>query len=404
MIAIAWRNLWRQSRRTLITASAMAVGIALCMSMIALSDGLYAQMFDVMVTRKLGHVQVHHHDFPGRRLLYDTVPQDRFEAISTTDGVTTAAARLFGYGLASSEETSAGGQIIGILPAQEQAISKLEEKLESGVFLSGEPGLQSVIGTGLADTLKLEVGGELVIVTQASDGSMTNELSEVVGIVRTGDEGIDRGGIYMHLADAQSLFALPDQVHEIIVLGDDPTQSPALAEAVRAVEPDNLVRTWVEADPSTAQMMGMQNVGSGILLAVVFSVAALGVLNTMLMSVFERTRELGLMAALGLNPGQVMRLILTESILLAAIAVALGGVLGGVLDGLLVVYGIDMSGGGGEGFSMQGMQFDPVIKGVVRPVGVLATLGCVFIVSVLAAFWPALRAARLRPVEAMRQV
>ncbi|MFT5684420.1 MAG: putative ABC transport system permease protein, partial [Myxococcota bacterium] len=345
MIAIAWRNLWRQSRRTLITASAMAVGIALCMSMIALSDGLYAQMFDVMVTRKLGHVQVHHPDFPGRRLLYDTLPQDRFEAISSTDGVTTAAARLFGYGLVSSEETSAGGQVIGILPQQEQAISKLEEKLESGQFLSGEPSLQSVIGTGLADTLKLEVGGELVIVTQASDGSMSNELSEVIGIVRTGDEGIDRGGIYMHLTDAQDLFALPDQVHEIIVLGDDPTESDTLAGAIRTIEPDNLVRTWVEADPSTAQMMGMQNVGSGILLAVVFSVAALGVLNTMLMSVFERTRELGLMAALGLNPAQVMRLILTESILLAAIAVALGGVLGGVLDGLLVVYGIDMSGG-----------------------------------------------------------
>ena len=136
----------------------------------------------------------------------------------------------------------------------------------------------------------------------------------------------------------------------------------------------------------------------------VFSVAALGVLNTMLMSVFERTRELGLMAALGLNPAQVMRLILTESILLAGIAVVLGGILGGALDWMLVVYGLDMSGGSSEGFSMQGMQFDPVIKGVVRPMGVVVTLACVFIVSVLAALWPAFRAARLRPVEAMRQV
>jgi putative ABC transport system permease protein len=404
MIAIAWRNLWRQSRRTLITASAMAVGIALCMSMIALSDGLYAQMFDVMVTRKLGHVQVHHHDFPGRRLLYDTVPQEKFDAISATAGVTAATARLFGYGLVSSEETSAGGQIIGILPDREQSVSLLEEKLTAGRLLSGEPTLQSVIGSGLADTLEAEVGTVLVIVTQASDGSMTNELSEVVGIVRTGDEGIDRAGVYMHLSDAQALFALPDQVHEILVLGADPAQSSALASAVRAVESEDLVRTWVEADPTAAQMMGMQNVGSGILLGVVFSVAALGVLNTMLMSVFERTRELGLMAALGLNPAQVMRLILTESVLLAAIAVVLGGLLGAVLDGLLVVYGLDMSGSGGEGFSMQGMQFDPVIKGVVRPVGVIATLACVFIVSILAAFWPALRAARLRPVEAMRQV
>ena len=408
MWRIAWRSLLRQGRRTLLTASAMALGVAMCMAMLAFSDGMYAQMFDVMVTQKLGHVQLHHPDYPGRRLLHDTVPQAALAEARGADGVVAGTARLAAFGLVGSEETSTGVQLLGVAPADEDAVTGIRRHVEQGRFLGEDaPGIEAAIGDELARTLKVGVGDELVAIVQAADGSMGNELLSVVGVVHSGNAAMDRAGLYVHLADLQTLMALPEQAHEILLVGGDVGGSDAVAAAVRAALAGQaaplLIRSWSEAEPQTAQLMGMQNVGAAIMIGVVFSVASLGVLNTMLMSVMERTRELGLMQALGLSPQQVMRLVLIESVLLGVISCLLGALLGGVLDALLVVYGFDMSGGSGSAMDIQGATLDPVVHGVVRPEGVAVTLLCVFGVSVLAALWPAIRAARLRPIEAMRQ-
>lgn len=408
MWMIAWRNLLRQRRRTLLTASAMAVGVALCMVMIALIDGMYGQLFDVMVTQKLGHVQLHHPGYPGRRQMYDTIDADLLAQAQAIDGVEGGTARLLGYGLLGSEETSTGTLFIGVVPDDEDAVNGITDHVTAGRFLSAgaDGGLEVVIGSGLADTLQAAVGDELIFISQAADGSMANDLMTVSGIVQTGDTAIDRAGAYTRLGDLQGLLELEGQAHEILLTGTDAHQADPLAEAVRAKmgSDDLLVQSWSEASPSTAQLLSMQDVSAYIMLGVVFGVAALGVLNTMLMSVFERTRELGLMQALGLQPRQVMGLVLRESLLLGVLSCALGGLLGGVLDYLFVVYGFDISGGSGSGLDYQGASLSPVIHGVVEPKKVALTLASVFLVSVFAAVWPALRAARLRPVDAMRQL
>ncbi|MFT4978155.1 MAG: putative ABC transport system permease protein [Myxococcota bacterium] len=406
MWMIAWRNLLRQRRRTLLTASAMATGVALCMAMIALSDGIYAQLFDVMVTQKLGHVQLHHPDYPGRRQMYDTIDASLLDQTRQIDGIEGGTARLIGYGLLGSEETSSGAQLTGVVPQNEDAVNGIIGRVTEGRFISDDPAMELAIGTGLAKTLRAAVGDELVVISQAADGSMANDLVTVVGLVETGDLSIDRAGAYTHLSDLQELLALEGKAHEVFLVGSDARDSDALAETVRAAVGSDalLVQSWSQASPATAQLMGMQDVGALVMLGVVFGVAALGVLNTMLMSVFERTRELGLMQALGLQPRHVMGLVLRESLLLGLLSCAIGGAIGGVLDTLLVVYGFDMSGGTGTGFDYQGASISPVIYGVVRPEGIVLTLGSVFIVSMLAAVWPALRAARLRPVDAMRQL
>lgn len=405
MWRIAWRSLLRQGRRTFLTASAMALGVAMCMAMLAFSDGMYAQMFDVMVTQKLGHVQVHHPDYPGRRLVHDTVPQETLSQARAVPGVVAGTARLSGAGLVGSAETSTGALLVGVVPDDEDAVTGIRKHVREGRFLGASPALEAVIGQELARTLKVGVGDELVVIVQSADGAMGNELLTVVGLSRSGNAAMDRSGLYVHLSDLQALLALPERAHEILLVGPSVTGSDAVASAVRTALPAEglLIRSWSEADPPTAQMMGMQNVGAAIMIGVVFSVASLGVLNTMLMSVMERTRELGLMQALGLSPGQVTRLVLIESILLGLLSCVLGGVLGGVLDGLMVVYGVDLSGGTGASMDIQGTTLEPVVYGVVRPEGVVATLVCVFAVSILASIWPAMRAARLRPVDAMRQ-
>ena len=163
------------------------------------------------------------------------------------------------------------------------------------------------------------------------------------------------------------------------------------------------VRSWEEADPATAQMMGMRDVGLYIMLFIVFTVAGLAVLNTMLMTVFERTGELGVLRALGMSRLQMMMLVVLESLFLTAVATVLGLMFGGVLDWLLLEYGFPYETSEGKGLSWQGVTFPPVIKGALRIQPVLITVAFMNGVAFFAAVWPAIRAARLRPVEAMRQ-
>ena len=408
LLAVAWRNLWRHGRRTLITAGAMGVGVAMCMSSIALQDGMYAQMFDVMVTDTLGHVQVHHPDYPGRKRLYDVLEEtDALRgAIGEVDGVVLSVPRLFTYALAGGQETSAGAQISGVLPVEEAQLTGIDQKLEAGAWLAEAPAQQVVLGVDLAEELGISGGEELVLVGQDAFGGMANDLYTVVGTVRTGQTAKDRGGAWTHIADLQTFLAMEGKVHEVLVVGDDVEGAPAIREGILALPEtgDALVRTWNESSPSAAQMMELQSIGALILLAVVLSAAALGVLNTMLMSVFERIREFGVLRALGLGPGRLMALVVLESMMLAAVASAMGLVLGLALDGWLVVYGLDFSVGDGKGLSFAGITLDPVIHAVIRPEGILITIASVFVVTLLAAIWPALRAARMEPVEAMREI
>ena len=405
LIRIAWRNLWRQRRRTALTVSAMAVGISMCMAMFAIIDGVYARMFDVLVAQALGHVQIHHAAWPAEQQLYDTVPNARstVDALEGTPGVRAVTARLSAAGLAAGAETASGAQFLGIDPVREDAVVGLARRVVRGRWLDASAPTGAVIGVGLADELGLEPGGELVLITQAADGSIGNALFTVVGIMETGSALRDRVGVWTHLAALQDALVLPDQVHEIIVVGDDIDGAAALATAAAAVTPPPLLtRAWYEASPPTAQMLRSQAVGKAVMMVVVFSVAGLGVLNTMLMNVFERTRELGVLKAIGMSPSRVMALVMLEAGLLGGISAVVGVLLGLAVDAYLVVVGVDMS-AGGKGMSFGGVAFDPIIRGVIRPDGIWAPVVFVIAVSLLAAVWPGLRAARLQPVDAMRQ-
>ena len=420
LFTVAWRNLWRHRRRSLITAAAMGVGMALVLFVIALTDGMYAQMFDVMVTQNLGHVQVHHPDYPERHRLYDTVDVagDTVATMESTPGVTQLTTRVFGFALAGSEDKSAGARLVGVLPDREQQVTHADQRVVAGRFLGSAPAREVVIGDEMAEELDLEVGGELVVIGQSTYGAVASDLFTIVGLHHTGATAMDRSGVYLHQADLQAFLELPDQVHEVVVITEDAFAAEPVRAALAATlqedappsaEPEEalsgpLVRTWQEADPQAAQLISMQDASKVIMMGVVFSVAGLGVLNTMLMAVFERTRELGVLRALGLTPGQLLRLVLIESVLLTAVAGVFGLLLGGVLDYWVITEGLDFSTGDGKGLVYQGITLDPRIKGEFNLDGVILTVVVMFSISVLSAVWPAVRAARLRPVDAMRHV
>jgi ABC-type lipoprotein release transport system permease subunit len=404
-LKVAWRNLARHRRRTMITASAMAVAIAMCMFVIALNDGTYAQLFEVMVEQQLGHVQVHNPAYPGKRVINDTISDadalmERIDALPTTRA---AAGRLNGMALVGGSERSAGALLRGVDPAREKAVTGMDEKVVDGSWLPDEANGSVLLGTGLAKDLEVGVGDEVIAVTQAADGSLGNALYTVAGTLRTGSTELDQAGAVFHVDDLQELLVLPDQLHEVILLGD--VDAELYVEQVRGVLPPEgaEAKTWWEASPTTAEMMQMRDASAVITLGIVFAVAGFGMLNTMLMSVYERTRELGVLKAIGLRPSRLLLLVITESFLLGLVAAVLGGVLGGILDAWLVIEGIDLTPWIPDGISFAGVNLEPVIRGKVRAEGIIMTLTAVVLVSVGGSILPAVRAAMLRPIEAMRQ-
>ena len=412
LIRMAWRNIWRQKRRTLITVGAMAVGVAFSLAMIAISDGMYMMAFDLMVSENMGHVQVHHPDFPKQRAIYDSIDDGddlvtQLEALPEVDAVS---GRLYGFALLGTDDRperpgkSAGAQLVGVDPARESALTQIQNKVQEGRYLADAAAHEIVLGFGIAETLGAQLGDEIVAVTQAADGSMGNDLYEVVGVFKTGSVIQDRAGVFLHIDDLRELLVLYGQVHEVALLAPDKESIGAMKGAVESATGEALlVRSWDQINPSIAQMLGFQDVGNGIILLMVFSVAALGILNTMLMSVFERTKELGVVRALGLRPRQMVALVMWETVALAGCAAILGLVLGLGMDVYLVQHGLDLSGLMSGDYSFAGANFPPIMMGAFRIEGVIQTIVGLFAVSMFAAIWPAIRAARLKPVVAMRQ-
>lgn len=407
LVSLAWRNLWRHARRSLITASAMSVGVAMCMAMMSLTDGTYARLFEVMVEQQLGHLQVHHPEWPTKRNQHDTVSgtNARIRQIEATVGVAAVSPRLYGQVLAGGPVRTSGAAIVGVDPVREATVGPIAGRVKQGRWLGEAPANEAVLGEGLAKELRVGLGDDVVVVTQASDGSLANELVTVVGLVVSGQAAMDRGGLWMHLHDLQSLLVLPDQAHDLIVLSresDRATIEAAVVALRETLGDDVAVVTWWQASPQAAEMIGMQSYATGIMLFLVFTAAAFGVLNTMWMSVFERTRELGVLLAIGMRPGRVVVMIVAESLMLGGLSASIGLVLGGMLVGWLVVYGLDFSASMGDGYAVAGVVIDPVLYGQFNVSGVLAVVSAVFVVSGGASFWPAWRASRLQPVLAIR--
>jgi ABC-type lipoprotein release transport system permease subunit len=404
MLKTAWRNLWRQRRRSLVTSSALALGIAFCMAIIAFQDGFTHEMRRVMVHQRLGHVQLHHIDFPGRRSLHDALDQasSRVQALQARSDVESLTVRLMGQMLIGGPEKSEGGELIGVEPALEQAFSGVEGMVTEGRYLGVQPDHEVVLGFGLADKIEVGVGDTVVVVTQSADGSTGNDLFTVVGLISTGAERIDNLGGQMHLADMQELLVMEDHAHEISLVTTAGTHEAALAAELRGTDParDAVVRTWDEVDPQTAKMIETNESMNGVIMVIVLGVASIVILNTMMMVVFERTREIGVLKALGMRPRRIVALILLEAVCLTTISALVGLTIGGLLDWYLVTQGIRLLDGD---LTFGGVRFSGHMYGRVNAAEIITTVVFAYTVSLLAALWPAWRASRLDPVVAMRQ-
>ncbi len=407
MVKIAFRNIFRHRRRTVLTTLTMFGGFTLCSFSIAWMDGSYSNVIDLFTRNQMGHIQIHHPEYLDRPALYRTV--DDFESVGRAldgiAGIEAWAPRVFAAGLASVGDKSTGVRIIGVDPARETAATRLDKKIIDGPGFSGEPHearvarAEALLGKGLAKRLHAGIGDEVVIVSQGADGSIANALYSVAGLIDSGDDLSDQASLYLRIGDAQELLVIEGRVHELAIVSGSIRGLDRLALRIKeaVARPGLAVETWREFARSFYDAMRADQTGAWISIVIVVMLVAFGVLNTVLMNVLERTREYGLLRAVGTKPAQIFRLVIVEVVVMALVSVIVGFIISFALNYGLSFKGMPMPVSieyGGVTFSE--MYTEVNVRSYVIP------LLCVVLSAMFISVFPAVKAARTRPAEAMR--
>jgi len=413
MLKIAFRNIFRQKRRTVLTALSMFGGFVLAAFFIGWSDGMYNNIIDMFTRNRMGHIQIHEKDYLDRPTLYKTV--DNFpeleKLLKETEDVESWAPRLYSAGLVSVGEKTAGVRIIGIDPVLEDRTTAFREKIVEGhMFSQGPPGSpgspgsgeamgEVILGKGLAKILKAAPGDEVVIVSQAADGSIANDAYKIAGILDSGDEIADRMSFYLPLASARELLVLEGRIHEIAVTVHHLDNVASVnRELERKLAGTNLaVETWQEFAKSFYVAMKADQEGMWIMLVIIVLVVAIGVLNTVLMSVMERRREYGVLKAVGTKPSQIVKMVLMEVNILGILCIVAGIAVGLGINYLASTYGYTLP----EPMTYGGMKFQH-LQGEINARSFYIPAITVIISATLVSLFPAVKAARTEPAKAMR--
>ena len=423
---MAARNLWRNPRRTAITIAGLALALAMSVSTWVLFDGFTQLSIDALVASE-GHVRVEHPGQLEQKNFYDVIPDsDALMAeLEARDDVEAVEPQITAAALVSGDAEAAGASVVAL--DLERESSRRSKQVIEGAWLTG-PG-QVVLGSGLAKRIDVEVGETVTMMSQAADGSLANAAWEVVGLVETGSADIDRSTLWIEMSEARNQFAL-DGFHGLAVRlkdgGDsraivrdltqkdaftgvpadldvadipedmDPYRTPMDAEATV------VARSWKSVNPMMGEYSELSRVWSLVTIFIVLATAAMGAMNTMLMSVLERTRELGVLMATGLRPPHVVALIVIENLALAGFALALGTVLGAAGGWYMVEVGFDLSSSGQGDFEFSGISMEPVFRGIWSAEAFIWPAVSLAVVTLGGSILPAVRAAMLKPVDAMR--
>ena len=314
---MAWRNVWRYRRRSLLTVLTIALGLAFNILMRGIGDGFHEQMVDNSVRAGIGHIEIHRSGYQRDPALLKTLPDFPLleRVVPKTPHLLGYSFRVLGDGLASTAENSTGVRIIGIVPNAERTVTTIDRAVIAGEFLDDHMSRPVLIGDRLAQSLGASLNDKIVLVVQAADGSMGAQLFRVAGIFRSGSPDLDRGVVYLLRQDAQSLFSLANGITEAALLLDS-SESVAGAEqfltSLLASAPVEVL-PWYTVEPFLRQFIQLDDAFFYIIVLILFIVISVGILNTVMMSVFERVREFGVMMALGTKPRQVVRLVMQES-------------------------------------------------------------------------------------------
>lgn len=404
-LLLALRNLWRNPKRTLLTLLSLVSGVAALTLLAALNDGWLKEMQDNFILAVTGHVQVHARGFEGSQNLSDHMSDIApiRALISTDPAVTGWTRRVRSSGLASVAGTSAGIQIMGVDPEQETWVTRMHEKVQQGRWLRPGFGRDLLLGSTVARNLGAAIGDRVVLTAQRPDGEMAAEVFYLRGILSAGAPQIDRTLALINLDEMQGWLSLGDAVTDVVLRADTHAVSGGIQGRFTAALPTDHyeVMGWQDLDPMVGQWLKFSVAYGLVLILVVAALVLVEVLNTMLMALNERTRELGIMSALGTRGNQLFGMVLLEGLLLIFFGSVLGYLSGAALVGYLSFGGINLS-----RFSnaFQFFYMSPVIHPVLTLESAFRILGTTLVAALLAGLYPAWKASHIKIQDALRRI
>ena len=403
MGTLAWRNLWRNYRRTAIMLLAIAIGVWAMIFMSALMRGMTDDMLRNGLNRLPGEVQIHHASYRDDPSVVNSMwpPEGALADELARPPVVAWAARVRVPAVVASERDSRGVTLVGVDPASEAAVGSMPGDIVEGRFLEDENDRGLVIGGKMARRLETGLGKRVVLMSQDPENNIADRGMRVVGIYRARLQGSEDQFVYAGRAAIQEMLGIGSRVSEVAVTADDyrnvATWYPRL---VVAAGDEVEVTPWTELDTFLATYLSVQDGFSLVFMVVVFLVLSFGLVNTLAMAVFERVREIGLMQALGMQPGLILGQLMLESLYLLGLGLALGNLLA-LASIRPLESGIDIS-GVAEGMEMMGM--GTTLYPALAVQDMLMSTGVVVVLGLLASIVPAWRAARLDPVRALNTV
>ncbi|TPH13244.1 ABC transporter permease [Litorilituus lipolyticus] len=408
IIKLAFRNILRNRRRSLLTLLSMGGGFFLLCLTLSMSEGSYSNIINIFTQDHTGHVQIHHTNYLERPSLYKTI--DKLDTIlakiENNPQVVGVTPRIYGPSLAYGKNKTFPAQVIGIDTEREAQTTRLKSKVKLGQYLTSnmtkDGYFEAMVGYSLANNLALTVGDELVLISQGIDGSIANDIFIVKAIV--GDaNSYEKMNVYLSLPAMQQFLAMgqgeQSQAHELAIILEHQQLAQSFAKSLQQqlLASELTVAPWQVVESSFYNSMQADKKGSYVSMGIIIFIVSIGVLNTILMGTLERTREFGVLKAIGTRPMSVFNLILLESFILAMFSCLLGLLLSLPVCYWLATSGIPMP----EPIDMGGIIFDTML-GEISWYVVLLPSGVVIASTLLVSFIPAMRAAQISPLKALQ--
>lgn len=394
------RNLWRVRRRTWLTSGGVAFAVFIMVFAWSMQVGSFTVMIDNATSLLTGHLQVKQASYVDDPSVRNTLGGARrlLEVLDAIPGVRAAAPRAVAYALVSGDDRSFGAQVMGVDPDRERRLSDIPDRIAAGRYLSGPS--DAVVGVLLARNLAVGVGDELVILGSTKEGGVAALAVTVAGLVETAIDDLDRTLLQVDLGTFQDAFGLEDEVHLVAVnvAGIDAADTMARRVEER-LPPGIVVETWSELMPELEQMVSVKQAGQRVFFAILALLMAFSVFNTFAMTVYERTRELGMLLAVGMRPGRIIVMLQLEATLMCLLGIGIGALVSVALIGTLGRTGIPL-GDVGEVLRQYHMP-ERIYPTLATGTLVIAPL-LMFVAVQVAALIPTLRIRRLRPVDALR--
>jgi putative ABC transport system permease protein len=401
LVKIAWRNVWRNKTRSLVITVAVAIGVWAAIFLSAFYNGMIEERIRSAIEQEISHLQVHDPKFKAE---YDVQyfingPVNTLQQVQQNPLVKTAAGRVILKGMIATASGSSGITINGIMPGEESQLTQLDKKIISGKYFSAKP-YEILVGKKLMQKMKLKQKGKAILTFQDKDGNIASGAFRVVAVYKTVNTPYDETNVFVKINDLDTLAGIKGKYNEIAVLLHSSNDVEQYKTELQKIYKGNAVETWMQISPEMNLLVSATDEMMFIYMAIIILALAFGIVNTMLMAILERTREIGMMLALGMNKLKVFQMILLESIFLVV-----AGTPPGVLLALITVAYTHKKGISLARFSeaYSNFGYSSMVYPNINIKEIIIMLLMVIVTAIIAALFPAARALKLKPAEAIRK-